>query len=95
MTTVLGFAAAGWGLVMAVAPGLQIRRMWLRRSSADVSIRYFAVLLPGFALWMAYGMARSDWVLVVPNAVALLVVATAVAVAARLRRVDEPSDATK
>jgi uncharacterized protein with PQ loop repeat len=95
VTTVLGIAAAGWGLVMAVAPGLQIRRMWLRRSSEDVSIRYFAVLLPGFALWVAYGMARSDWVLIVPNAVALLVVATAVAVAAHLRRIDEPADAGK
>jgi uncharacterized protein with PQ loop repeat len=69
----LGIAAATWGMVMAVAPVLQIRRMVIRRSSDDLSLGYFAVLLPGFALWVGYGWARADWPLVVPNAVALIV----------------------
>ncbi|GAA4695666.1 SemiSWEET family sugar transporter [Phytohabitans rumicis] len=81
----LGVLAALWGLVMAVAPLLQIRQMWLRRSSRNVSLGYFAVLLPGFALWIAYGLARADWALVVPNAVALLVSTTTVVIAACLR----------
>jgi MtN3 and saliva related transmembrane protein len=85
MTTALGVAAAFWGIVMGLAPALQIRRMWVRRSSQDVSIRYFAVLLPGFALWIAYGVARADWALIVPNAVALVVVSAAIAVAAHFR----------
>lgn len=86
MTTVLGIAAAAWGLVMAAAPLLQVHRMWVRRSSGDVSIRFFVVLMPGFALWVAYGLARSDWVLVVPNTVGLLVAAVAIVVANRFRR---------
>ena len=85
MTTVLGVAAACWGLVMALAPMLQIRRMWARRSSKDVSIRYFAALLPGFALWVAYGVARGDLALIVPNAVAFVVGCVAIAVAVRFR----------
>jgi uncharacterized protein with PQ loop repeat len=86
MVTVLGVAAAMWGVVMAVSPLLQVRRMWLRRSSEDVSVGFFAVLLPGFVLWIAYGVARSDWALVVPNTVALLVGVGTIMVATALRR---------
>jgi uncharacterized protein with PQ loop repeat len=83
--TILGIAAGTWGLLMAVSPMLQIRQMWRRRSAEDVSLGYFGVLLPGFALWAAYGSVRSDWALIVPNLVALLVGGTTVLVAAYLR----------
>jgi MtN3 and saliva related transmembrane protein len=86
MTTVLGIAAAFWGVLMAVAPLLQIRRMIARRSSEDLSLGYFGVLLPGFALWVAYGWAGGDWPIVVPNAVAFLVGVVTVVVGLRLRR---------
>jgi MtN3 and saliva related transmembrane protein len=83
---VLGVAAACWGIVMALSPLLQIRQMWLRQSSEDVSVGFFAVLLPGFMLWIAYGMARSDWALIVPNVVAILVGVSTITVAMLLRR---------
>jgi uncharacterized protein with PQ loop repeat len=86
MITVLGVSAAFWGLLMALSPLLQIRQMWLRQSSEDVSVAFFAVLLPGFALWIAYGMARSDLALIVPNVVAILVGSTTITVAMLLRR---------
>lgn len=56
---------------MALAPTLQIRRMIFRRSSADVSLGYFTVLLPGFALWLGYGLTRHDWPLIISNAASL------------------------
>ena len=90
MASVLGLVAAAWGLLMAVAPLLQIRRMIVRRSSEDLSLGYFAVLLPGFALWVAYGWAGADWPLVVPNAVALAVGLCTVLVGWRLRRREQP-----
>lgn len=86
MATVLGIAAAAWGVVMALAPILQIRRMIVRRSSADLSLGYFAVLLPGFALWVGYGLSRGDWPLVIPNAIALMVGAVTVVAGIALRR---------
>lgn len=85
VVTVLGLAAAAWGLLMAVSPALQIRQMLRTRSSRDVSVGYFAVLLPGFVLWVAYGLAREDWAIVVPNAVATCVGGCTVAVASYLR----------
>ena len=67
-------AVAGtWGVLMAVSPLLQIRRMLERRSSADVSIAYLSVLQIGFGLWIAYGIALGSVPLIVPNCVALMV----------------------
>jgi MtN3 and saliva related transmembrane protein len=82
---VLGAAAAFWGILMAISPGLQIRKMLHHRSSREVSITYFWVLLVGFTLWVGYGLAISNWFLVVPNAVAFTVASTTIAVALRYR----------
>lgn len=70
---------------MGVAPLLQVRRMLQRHSSADVSIGYLLILLPGFALWVAYGIVSSDIALVIPNVVAFIVAAATVAYARHLR----------
>jgi MtN3 and saliva related transmembrane protein len=86
MTTALGVAAASWAILMAVSPLLQVREMRRRRSSAGVSIAYFCVLFVGFALWIAYGAARHDLPLVIPNTVALGVTAYTVMIAVRYRR---------
>src|SRR5437764_6866188 len=84
--TVLGTAAAFWGILMAISPTLQIRKMLLHRSSREVSIVYFWVLLVGFTLWVAYGLVIGNWFLVVPNAVAFMVCSTTIAVALAFRR---------
>lgn len=78
-------AAASWGVAMALAPLLQIREIRRSRSSANVSIAYQQVLLVGFLLWLAYGIAAGNVALIVPNTVALLVCATSIAVALRYR----------
>jgi hypothetical protein len=43
--TILATAASSWAVLMGIAPVLQIRRMLRARSSREVSITYFAVLL--------------------------------------------------
>lgn len=85
MIAIFAVAAASWAVLMAVAPLLQLRRMVQRHSSADVSVGYLVVLVPGFALWVAYGIASSDVALVVPNVVALIVASVTVVCALRLR----------
>jgi uncharacterized protein with PQ loop repeat len=86
IVTGLAFAAATWGVLMGLSPVLQVRRMIRQRSSRDVSIAYFAVLLIGFVLWISYGIAARNLALIVPNAVALLVVVSTIAVAVHLGR---------
>jgi MtN3 and saliva related transmembrane protein len=80
----LAVIAAMTGVVMATAPALQIRRMFVTRSSKDVSIAYLAVLLVGFGVWIAYGISLGNLALIVPNSVAIVTVAT-IAVARRFR----------
>ena len=83
---VLAVAASSWGVLMGISPLLQIRRMLRERSSRDVSLGYFMILLAGFLLWISYGIAAGNLVLVIPNSVALLVGIALVIVALRLRR---------
>ena len=82
--TGLAVAAAAWGVLMGVSPVLQIRQMMRQRSSRDVSIGYFVILLIGFLLWIGYGIAARNLALIVPNGVAFLIGASTIAVAVQL-----------
>jgi MtN3 and saliva related transmembrane protein len=85
-TTILAAAASSWAVLMGIAPLLQLRRMLREKSSRQVSVGYFTILLIGFLLWIAYGAAAGILALVIPNIVALLVGAAVIVVALRLRQ---------
>ncbi|MGH2428535.1 MAG: SemiSWEET family sugar transporter [Candidatus Limnocylindria bacterium] len=85
MTDALGAIAASWGVLMAISPLLQIRRMLARRSSSDVSLGYLAVLEIGFTLWIAYGIALGNAALIVPNTVAFVIGLATILVTLRFR----------
>jgi len=86
VVTALAFAAASWGIAMAVSPVLQIRKIVQHRSSHGVSLGYMTVLFVGFLLWLAYGIAADNLALIVPNTVAAVVIATTIVFALRYRR---------
>jgi MtN3 and saliva related transmembrane protein len=81
----LAILAASWGVMMAISPAFQLRRILERRSSADISIAYLAVLQVGFTLWAAYGVSLGNLAIIVPNSVAFLVGAATIAIALRFR----------
>ena len=85
MTDALAITAATFGVLMAIAPLLQIRRMLETRSSADVSQGYLWVLEIGFGLWMAYGISLANLAIVIPNSVALTVGLATILVARHFR----------
>jgi MtN3 and saliva related transmembrane protein len=84
--TGLALAASSWGVLMGIAPVLQIHRMLRGQSSRDLSLGYCAVLLIGFLLWIAYGLTTGNLALVIPNSVSLAVGIALVLVALQLRR---------
>jgi MtN3 and saliva related transmembrane protein len=86
VVSVLAVTASSWGVLMGISPLLQIRRMLRQRSSREVSLGYYMILLAGFLLWISYGIAAQNLVLIIPNTIALLVGLTLVAVALKLRR---------
>src|SRR6201986_4558812 len=85
VVSLLAASASAWGVLMGLSPVLQIRRMLRERSSREVSLGYFSILLAGFLLWISYGIAAGNMWLVVPNSIALLVGLTLVGIALRLR----------
>ena len=93
MESMLAVTAATWALAMALGPLLQIRKIVEHKSSRSISLGYFFVLLVGFVLWLAYGIAASNLALIVPNAVAAVVIAATIAVAYRYRQPLRPSEA--
>jgi MtN3 and saliva related transmembrane protein len=94
VTDALGAMAATWGVLMALSPTLQIRRILERRSSRDISISYLAVLQIGFTLWVGYGLALGNPAIVIPNSVAFGVGVATIGVALRYRGAPRPDEPT-
>ncbi len=68
-TQLLGAAATLYGLGGALSVLLQARRMHVRGTSGDVSVRFFAVYVGGFAVWLLYGLGIGDAPVIVVHAV--------------------------
>jgi MtN3 and saliva related transmembrane protein len=83
--TTLAVATTVWGLVMAAAPLLQVRRIRAASSSAGVSLTHLVVLLVGFTLWLAYGVAYGLAPIVLTNVVNLCATTTWFVIAHRHR----------
>lgn len=65
----LGFAAA-MCTTLAFAP--QVMKVWRTRSTADISLGMFLVLVFGIVLWLIYGLLSGDGPLIACNAVTLV-----------------------
>lgn len=69
MIDIIGFAAA-FCTTVAFAP--QLVKAWRTRSTADISLGMFLVLVTGIVLWLVYGLFKADAPLVLANAVTLV-----------------------
>jgi MtN3 and saliva related transmembrane protein len=85
-SSALGLLAAGGGLVVAMAPLLQLRRIVRRRSSADVSAALFAIICINNACWVAYGIAADVPALVLPNSASCVTTLAVLLVTLAFRR---------
>ncbi|PDT86104.1 hypothetical protein CO669_30165 [Bradyrhizobium sp. Y36] len=65
----IGFAAATCTTV-AYAP--QAIKVWKTRSTGDISLGMFLVMVLGLALWLIYGLLSGDAPLIASNAVTMV-----------------------
>ena len=86
MIQILGAAATLYGLGGAFSVLLQARRMRVRGTSGDVSARFFAVYVGGFAIWLLYGLGIGDVPIIVVHAVGLLCGSVTLTTIIRLRK---------
>ncbi len=68
LITALGLAAA-FCTTTAFAP--QALKAWRSRSTADISLSMFLLMVAGIVLWLAYGVLIGDIPLIAANAVTL------------------------
>ena len=73
MTTVVGVVAAA---LTTAANIPQVIKAWRTRETEDLSLRMTLTLAAGLAMWVIYGVMKSDPVIVIANAVALLLAIT-------------------
>jgi MtN3 and saliva related transmembrane protein len=87
-TDTLGTAALIAGILMALSPTLQVRRMLQTRSSRDYSLGYPSLLCAGFVFWLAYGLSLVNWPMILSNIASLAFMLSTIVVALYFRRVE-------
>lgn len=80
--TWIGLAAAAL-TTTAFAP--QAIKAWRTRSTGDVSLAMFLMLVSGISLWLIYGILIRDLPLILSNAVTLALAAAILAAKIRFR----------
>jgi uncharacterized protein with PQ loop repeat len=85
MPHLLGLVATAYGVVAAFAALLQTRQMLATRTSCDVSARFFAAYVGGYAVWLLYGLSIGSVPLIVVDAIGLICGGVTLAVALSLR----------
>lgn len=71
--SIIGFVA-GTCTTLAFLP--QVFRTWRTRSTDDISLGMFSLMVFGIALWLFYGVVIGDWPLILADGVSLLLAAT-------------------
>ncbi|MDB5543115.1 MAG: conserved rane protein of unknown function, partial [Hyphomicrobiales bacterium] len=65
----VGYAAA-FCTTAAYLP--QVTRVWRTRKCEDVSLKMLLILMTGLALWLAFGLIKGEFSIVLANAVTFL-----------------------
>jgi uncharacterized protein with PQ loop repeat len=68
----MGTAATLYGVGAACTALLQARQVVRRRSSCEVSARFFATYAGGYAVWLLYGLSIGSLPLILVDAAGLL-----------------------
>jgi uncharacterized protein with PQ loop repeat len=81
----LGVTATLYGVGGSLAVLMQARQMIARGASCDVSIRFLAVYVGGYGIWLLYGMSLGSVPIILVHAIGVLTGAVTLIVALTLR----------
>jgi uncharacterized protein with PQ loop repeat len=84
-TQILAAAATVYGVAGALSVLLQARQMLARGGSCDVSLRFLAIYVGGYAIWLLYGISTQSAPIVLVHALGLMTGTITLAVALKLR----------
>jgi len=63
-TTIIGLTAA---VLTTSAFVPQALKTWKTRSTSDLSLPMYLMMFLGICLWMAYGLLKNDWPIILAN----------------------------
>lgn len=89
LASLVGPVAAASGVFMAVSPLLQARRIRALGDSSEVSAGVFLMMRVNATIWLTYGIASGNPVIVVPNVVALVTTTLTLVTIKRFRHAAE------
>lgn len=69
MPDLLSSLGAGAAFLTSLSYIPQVRKAWPRRSTDDLSLSMLLVLTGGLVLWVGYGLAKADLIIVLANGV--------------------------
>ena len=81
----MGMIATLYGVGAAGTVLLQARQIVRRRSSSDVSARFFATYAGGYGIWLLYGLSIQSLPIILVHAVGLLCGLVTLTVTLRMR----------
>jgi MtN3 and saliva related transmembrane protein len=73
LAEILAVLTTIWGLVMALAPLLQLRVIIKTRDASGTSATWIGILLIGFLLWLAYGLVNHALPVIIANAASAVI----------------------
>ena len=85
LASLVGPVAAASGVAMALSPLLQARRVRTLGDSSEVSAGVFQTMRVNASIWLTYGLAAGNVVIVVPNVCALITTTVTLLTIARFR----------
>lgn len=66
---ILGYSA---GAITSLTFLPQVIKTWKEKSAKDISLMMFLIAATNEIMWIAYGILRNDWVIILTNAVILV-----------------------
>jgi MtN3 and saliva related transmembrane protein len=69
MSNLLPWIGALAALLTSLSYIPQVEKVLPRGSTKDLSLKMLVVLTSGLLLWICYGLAKGDWIIVVANTV--------------------------
>lgn len=91
MESFFAVAAPAGGVLLSLAPTLQMATVVKRRSSEGIALSYWLILTAVMGLWLGYGISSAQPALIIPNACAVTVNLFVLATLVRYRPRAEPS----
>jgi uncharacterized protein with PQ loop repeat len=86
MKALLATVTTVYGIGGALAILLQARQIYARRTSCDVSLRFLAIYLGGYGLFLAYGLSIASLTLILADGTGAICGAFTFALAVRYHR---------